>query len=165
MTGTSRTKRLRARIDRLPAGWIILLAGFLLQIALAAGVLVRAALGGEDLELLVAGVLVGMVIVAGLATLPAFVLLWAGRFTRIAAAMAGLVGAGLFLFTEGHLTILPYALAALATAVRAWAGAGLDTEELLRLDPERFERVDPPTAGCQDRGDRTSDPAEGQRDP
>ncbi|AFK21071.1 hypothetical protein E6P09_18065 (plasmid) [Haloferax mediterranei ATCC 33500] len=137
----------RARLDRFPAGWVIILTGFLAHLGLATGLLALAYTGNDQVSVVVSAFLVGIVVIAGLAALPSVLLLWLGRYQRIAAVIAALVGVGMLLINDAHPTVWPFPLALFLAAVRAWAGAGLDTEDLLQLDPGRFERVDPPKPG------------------
>lgn len=143
MTGGSSVGRIRARLDRLPAGWAIVLVGFLVQFALVAGQLGLAYAAGSRIRLVGAALAVGVVLTAGVAALPAGLLLFLGRLRRGAAALAVLVAAGTLVVSEARPSLFVFPAALFVAAVRVWAGAGLDAAELLRLDPDRFERVDP----------------------
>lgn len=136
--------RVRARIDRLPAGWVLVLAGFLLQLALAVGLLARASLAGSRIAQVDAAFLTGVVVLAGVATVPSFLLLWTGRYPRAGAALAVVVALCTLVLVETYWLAWLFPLALLVAAVRVWAGAGLDAATLLDVDPDRFERVEPP---------------------
>lgn len=144
MTDATALHRLQARIDRLPAGWTILAAGFALQVVLATALLGVASASGDRVDLVVATVLVGVVLVAGVAALPAAVLLWRGRHRRVAAVLAAAVGVGTLVVNEGHPSVWLFPLALFVAAVRAWVRASVDAADLLAVDPDRFERVQPP---------------------
>ena len=144
MTAPTAIERLQARIDRLPAGWLIIAAGFAGQFLLALVLLGVAYSGGEWGAVAGAAFLTMFVVVAGLAALPAAVLFHLGRYQRGAAALAAVVGVVMLVVNEGHLTVWLFPLALFVAAVRGWVRATLDTADLLRVDPGRFERVDPP---------------------
>ncbi|WP_396613919.1 hypothetical protein ACH9L7_18900 (plasmid) [Haloferax sp. S1W] len=150
MNRFTRIQQGRARLDRLPAGWAIITTGFFVQLGLAVGLLALAATGTDQVSVVVSAFLVGIVVLAGVAALPSVLLLWVGRYQRTAAVIAALVGGGMLLLNGAHLTVWPFPLALFLAAVRTWAGAGLDTDDLLRLDPGRFERVAPPKPGTDD---------------
>jgi hypothetical protein len=150
---TSKLDRLRVRADRLPAGWVIVLAGFCLQFGLALGLLALSAPGADVVQLAIGAVPVVIVFVSGLAASAPFLLLWRGRY-RIGAVLSMLVGAGTLVLGGGAPILWPFPLALFLAAVRAFAGAGLDAETILEVDPDRFERVDP---GDWDGRDRESD--------
>lgn len=135
--------RMRVRIDRLPDGWVVATGGFLLQLAIAVGMLFQASVTGSRIGQVNAAFLVGVVVLAGLAAVPSVLLLWAGRHQRSAAVLAVVVAAGMFVLVETYWLAWLFPLALIAAAIRAWAGAGLDATTLLRFDPDRFERVDP----------------------
>lgn len=141
---TDRLVRLAARIDRLPPAWLLVVTGFVVQTVLVASLLGLAAVSGDRLGLLVAGFLGGLVAVAGLVAVPVVILLRRDRFRRAGALFAAIVGVGLLVLAEGHLTVWPSAVALLAGGVRGWVRAGLNAADLLRIDPDRFERVPPP---------------------
>jgi len=146
MTVSTPLQRLRARFDRLPPGWAILLAGAVIQICLAGGLMTLAIADGDRLTSLVAVVTLAVSLVGGLAVLPAVALLWVGRGRRLASALALVVGLVTLLVNEGQPIVWPLVLSACLAAVRVWFVTGLDTTDLLRLDPQRFERVDPPSS-------------------
>lgn len=144
MTVTTYVQRLRARFDRLPAGWAVILAGFLLQLGVAVGLLTLATSGVIRLSSIAAAAVLVITVVAGVATVPSVLLLRRDRYPRTGATLAALVGVATLLISEAHPSVSVYPVALLVAAVRVWAGHGLDAVDLLRLDPGRFERVDPP---------------------
>lgn len=146
MTDRSRLQRVRARLDRLPAAWILVLLGVLAQVALPVGLVVLAATGEDRVGLLVAGGLLAVTLVVVAVAVPVAVLLYLDRLPRTAALAAAVLGIGTLVVNEGHPTILPVSVALLAASVRAWAG-GIDVLTLLELDPDRFERVERPDGG------------------
>lgn len=155
----ARLRWLAARLDRFPSAWVLVLAGVVLQLAYAGGRLALATASGDEVEVLVAGVLVGVSGLAALAALPAAALLRWGRRPRVAAVCAILLGAGVLALNEFHpaTAILPAAL--FVAAVRVWIGAAFDAAALLRLDPARFERVEPSTRGSSSAVPSSSTPA------
>lgn len=136
-------QRVRARLDRLPSGARLALAGLLLQLLVAGGLFGRAFTTGSETRLLVTGLLLGVTLAAGVACLPLVLLLRSGRLPRATAVLAVGIAAGVLVVVETNAVgwVLPAAL--LVTAVRTAGTAGLDATDLLRLDPSRFERVDP----------------------
>ncbi len=143
MTPTTHLRRLCALLDRLPSASTVAVGGIALQLALAVGLFAAGYAGGNRVGALVAAVLLGVTVLAGLAALPP-ILLWRwGRYPRLAASIAALVGLGTLLFNEAHVTVWPVSFALGFAAVRAWAGATLDATDLLAIDPGRFERVEP----------------------
>ncbi len=144
MTKPTHRQRLRARIDRLPASWKIIAVGFLAQCVLAVSLLGLAFTDDDIIGMTVAAFLLSVTIVAGLMAVPSFIFLWRGRYHKVAAVLAGVVGTGTLAVTEAHATSLLFPLALLIAAVRAWVRASLGPTELLDIDPERFERVEPP---------------------
>jgi len=144
MTPTTHLRRLGALLDRLPAAERIAVAGIAFQTVLAVGLFAVGYADGDRIGALVAAVLLAVTVFAGVATLPA-VLLWRlDRAPRLAAAFAALVGLATLLFNEAHVTVWPVSFALVLAAGRAWAGVNLDATDLLALDPDRFERVQPP---------------------
>ncbi len=153
MTGPTRFDRVRARFERLPAAWIVVAVGFLLQVGLAVGQFTLVFEDGSRIRAIGAGLRIGIVAASGVVALPVFVLLLVGRLRRTAGALACLV-AGVTLVVAGTqwlLWVFPATL--VVAAVRAWAGAGLDAADLLELDLSRFERVDPPAVEVDEGGD------------
>lgn len=160
MSQPTRLEWIRARIDRLPAAWVIVLVGFLLQLGLALWLFALESRDGDVWGTVFTGVFVGLVVVVGVAAAPAFVLLWLGRYRRVAAVIAVVVGVATLVVTEGYPFFWPFPAALFLAATRAWAG-DLDAETLLRVDPGRFERVDPPEN--EGRGSGDEQPAEADR--
>lgn len=159
--------RVGARLDRLPAAWAIATGGYLLHLALAVGLVARSAASGEQVQVLVSVVLVAVLVLAGLAALPALVLWWLGRYERVGAVLALAVAVGTLVVNDAHPTVWPFPLALGLAAARAWAGQALDATDLLVLDPGRFERVEPATddAGSRDSPDASPDePSEASPD-
>jgi hypothetical protein len=144
MTAMTRIQRVRARLDRLPAGWLVILAGFLLQLGVAVGLLTLAVTGVIRLSTIAAAAVLVITVVAGVVTVPSVLLLRHDRYPRAAATLAALVGVATLVVSEAHPSVSVYPVALLVAAVRVWAGYGLDVVDLLRLDPGRFERLDPP---------------------
>jgi hypothetical protein len=151
MTGP-RLGTVRARLDRLPAGWAIVVVGFLVQFAVVAGRLGLTVTGGGRIRTVGSALAVGIVVAAGVAALPGVLLLVLGRLERTAATFLAVLAAAVTVVGEADpsLLVLPGALT--VAAVRTWATAGLDATDLLTLDPGRFERVDP-ADGATDDGD------------
>lgn len=156
MSGRETLRWWRAKIDRLPRGWVLIVLGFLGHLAIAGAQTIRAVNGDDQVSTVVAAFLVGIVLAGGIATLPTLVLLWLGRLERIAALMAVAVGAGMLFVNDAHPTVWPYPIALFVAAVRIWAGARLDAADLLELDPVRFDRVDPPSTATDATDDQSS---------
>ncbi|WP_299262363.1 hypothetical protein [Halorientalis sp.] len=156
MTPTTPLRRLGALLDRLPSASALAVGGILLQVSLAVGLFVEGYAGGDRIGTLVAAVLLAVATLSGLATLPVLLLWRWGRYPRLAAVLAALLGLGTLLVNEAHVTVWPVSLALVLAAVRAWAGVALDATDLLALDPERFERVTPP---ARDAGGTATDEA------
>lgn len=147
---TTTTERLLARIDRLPASWRIIAIGFLIQLGLAL-LLLGVTYGDNDrIGVAVAAVLTVIVLLCGLAALPAAIVLRDGRYQRAGASLAAITGILILLVNEGHPTIWPFSLALFVAAVRGWVRATVDAAELVRVDPDRFERVEPPEADSEE---------------
>lgn len=164
----TRLGRLRARIDRLPSAWVFVLLGFVVQFGVAAWRLVMAIGGESRTRTLGAAFVVGVVVLGGAAVLPSFLLLVIGRLERLAATLAVLVGASLLVLAETRAVLWLFPALLFVAAVRAWAGAGLDTMDLFRHDPGRFDRVEPssddPDATDADTEAETDDGAETETD-
>lgn len=136
-------RQVRARLDRLPPAWQILVAGFVAHLGLSVALLGFAYARGAGLAVITNGILVALVVVTGIAAIPALALLWDGRYRRTAAATAVLAGLIPLLVTDADPITWVFPLALFLAAIRAWAGAGLDVTTLFDLDPDRFERVSP----------------------
>jgi hypothetical protein len=120
-----------------------MLLGVVIQLVVAGGLFGRAFTGGSETQLLVTGLLLGVTLAATVACIPLMLLLRSGRLPRATALLAVGIAAGMLVIVETNVVgwILPAAL--LVGAVRTAGTAGLSVTDLLRLDPSRFERVDP----------------------